>query len=169
MAEQSKPSPETVYYAFSRAWEALPSLVGENAWGEIWKPLQQKMELFRLSGDQIGRIRMAAALLSLIAPYQPARERIRLEVENNRSCRKITCPYCQNTETYTLNPDESLGTTNTIRRWNIGIVVDDIKIKALKGSAIASHLVTQDWIDMPKCKSCGKEYQYCLLTGEVKQ
>lgn len=70
-------TPEQLAIVLQQLEPALPGLVGQPAWSAIASTWTEKLQQLQASNDEIEQMRLAAELRTLLAPYTPARERLR--------------------------------------------------------------------------------------------
>lgn len=81
--------------------------------------------------------------------------------------RKVTCPYdgWQRTIQIVANEDERLSVVVA----GVGEVIKDIRNKLTAAITDEELLEANAWIDMPRCPSCNKVYQYNVRTGATRK
>lgn len=70
-------TPEQLSIVLRQLEPALPELVGQSAWATIASTWSDKLQRLQVSNDKIEQMRLAAELRTLLAPYTPARERLK--------------------------------------------------------------------------------------------
>jgi hypothetical protein len=70
-------TPEQLAIILQELEPELPELVGQPAWTAIAPTWTEKLQQLQVSDDEIEQMRLAAELRALLAPYTPARERLR--------------------------------------------------------------------------------------------